>query len=271
MKTEKFTIEHAGARLVGERAGAGEPIIFIHAGVADRRMWGPQLAVFGETRQVIAYDRRGFGETVAEDAAFSEVGDLEALLDHFAIDTVSLVGCSQGGRIAIDFSLANPQRVTALALLAPAISGAPEPAPFGPKIQALSNALDDADEAGDLEAVNELEARCWLDGPTSRAGRVSGPLRDLFLDMNGIALRKPELTQEIEPIPAFGRLSGLSTPTLVAWGDLDFPFVKQRCRYVVDSVPSATGIEIPGTAHLANLEQPELVNRFLGDFLASYR
>ena len=60
-------------------------------------------------------------------------------------------------------------------------------------------------------------------------------------------------------------------PMLVAWGDLDFPFVKQRCRYVVDSVPSATGVEIPGTAHLANLEQPELVNEILSDFLASYR
>ena len=271
MKTEKFTFEHAGARLVGERAGAGEPLIFLHAGVADRRMWGPQIAVFSETRQVIAYDRRGFGETVAEDEAFSEIGDLEALLDHFGLDRVSLVGCSQGGRIAIDFALANPQRVTALALLAPAISGAPEPAPFGPKIQALSNALDDADEAGDLEAVNELEARCWLDGPASRAGRVSGPLRDLFLDMNGIALRKPELTQEIEPTPAFFRLSDLSVPTLVAWGDLDFPFVKQRCRYVVDAIPSATGIEIPGTAHLANLEQPALVNRLLSDFLVSHR
>ncbi len=171
MKTEKFTFEHAGARLVGERAGAGEPLIFLHAGVADRRMWGPQIAVFSETRQVIAYDRRGFGETVAEDEAFSEVGDLEALLDHFGLDRVSLVGCSQGGRIAIDFALANRQRVTALALLAPAISGAPEPEPFSPKIQALSNALDDADEAGDLDAVNELEAQCWLDGP-DQSGRT---------------------------------------------------------------------------------------------------
>ena len=58
MKTEKFTFEQTGARLVGERAGSDEPLIFLHAGVADRRMWGPQLAVFGETRQVIAYDRR---------------------------------------------------------------------------------------------------------------------------------------------------------------------------------------------------------------------
>ena len=98
---------------------------------------------------------------------------MEALLDHFAIDTVSLVGCSQGGRIAIDFALANPQRVTALALLAPAISGAPEPAPFGPKIQALSDALDDADEAGDLDAVNELEAAVLARWPnqSSRARR----------------------------------------------------------------------------------------------------
>ncbi len=254
METETFRFASSGAQLAGEQAGTGEPLLFLHAGVADRRMWRPQLGEFRTSHRVIAYDRREFGETSSVDEPFSHVDDLRALLDHLGTGKTALVGSSQGGRVAIDFALAFPQRVYALALLAPAVSGAPGPGPFSPEIQAISDALDQADDADDLDAINELEAHCWLDGPTSPAGRVTGALSELFLDMNGIVLRKPELPQEIEPDSAYDRLSNPSVPTLVLWGDLDFPYIKERCRHVVDSVPSANGIEIPGAAHLPNLE-----------------
>ena len=65
------------------------------------------------------------------------------------------------------------------------------------------------------------------------------------------------------------RLSDLPMPALVIWGALDFPFVIQRCRRLVDAVPFAKGVEIPGTAHLPNLEQPEQVNDLLWDFLSA--
>jgi pimeloyl-ACP methyl ester carboxylesterase len=267
MKTESFSFDHGGAQLVGERAGTGESLIFLHAGVADKRMWRPQLIEFGASHHVVAYDRRGYGETSSVDEPFSHVDDLRALLDHLGIAKSTLIGSSQGGRIAIDFALTFPQRVNALALLAPAVSGAPGPGPLSAEIEALSNALDEAEEADDLDTVNALEAHCWLDGPTSPVGRIQGGLRELFIDMNGIALRKPELHQEIEPATAYDRLPNLSMPTLVLWGDLDFPYVRERCRYVVGSVPSASGIEIPATAHLPNLEQSPLVNGLLRNLL----
>jgi pimeloyl-ACP methyl ester carboxylesterase len=231
--------------------------------VADKRMWRQQLVDLSDTFQVVAYDRRGFGETTTADEAFSHVEDLRDLLDQLGLSSAALVGCSQGGRIAIDFALAYPHRVTGLGLIAPAISGAPEPETFLPDIEARLAALDEAEEANDLARVNLLEANVWLDGPTSPAGRVSGPLRDLFLDMNGIALGKPELTQEIELASAYERLADLSVPVLVIWGDLDFPHLRERCRHLVDTIPLVRGEEIPGTAHLPNLEQPETINRLL--------
>lgn len=265
--TEPFKLKIGQAELAGERSGRGKPLIFLHAGVADKRMWRHQIAELSDSYQAIAYDRRGFGETITADEAFSHVEDLRAVLDQLKIAPVSCIGCSQGGRIAIDFTLAYPQRVTALVLLAPAVSGAPVPETFTPDIQARIAALDEADEADDLERVNAIEANLWLDGPSSPAGRVGGALRDLFLDMNGIALRMPGLTQEIEPAPAYERLADLSLPVLVIWGELDFPHVKECCRYLVDTIPSAGGKEIPGTAHLLNLEQPETINELLRDFL----
>ncbi|HEX9926131.1 MAG TPA: alpha/beta hydrolase [Anaerolineae bacterium] len=264
---ETFKLKIGNAQLAGEHSGEGRPLIFLHAGVADKRMWRHQIAELSDSYQAIAYDRRGFGETITSDEAFSHVEDLRAVLDQLGISTVSFVGCSQGGRLAIDFTLAYPQQVSALVLIAPAVSGAPVPETFTPDIQARIAALDDAEEANNLERVNMIEANLWLDGPSSPAGRVSGALRDLLLDMNEIALRMPILTQEIEPALAYKRLADLSLPVLVIWGELDFSHVQECCRYLVDTIPGARGKEIPGTAHLLNLEQPAMINKLLRDFL----
>ena len=78
------------AELAVESAGSGEPIIFIHAGVADRRMWGPQVEAFSSSYHVISYDQRGFGETTTPDEAFSFAGDLAAIIEHFQLDQVTL-------------------------------------------------------------------------------------------------------------------------------------------------------------------------------------
>ncbi|MEO0827833.1 MAG: alpha/beta hydrolase [Cyanobacteria bacterium J06639_16] len=265
--SEIFSLPIGSAQLAGERAGDGEPLVFLHAGVADRRMWLSQMAELSDGHYTVAYDRRGFGETTTTDEAFSHVEDLRELLDQLDISTGTLIGCSQGGRVAIDFVLAYPQRVNALVLISPAISGAPVPEAFPSEIQALMAALDEADEADDLDQINAIEANLWLDGPTSPAGRVGGGLRELFLDMNGIALGMPELTQEIEPASAYEKLSNLSLSTLVIWGELDFPHIKECCRYIVESIPAAQGIEIAATAHLPNLEKPETINELLQDFL----
>jgi pimeloyl-ACP methyl ester carboxylesterase len=265
--TEVIKIKIGNAQLMVERSGKGKSIVFLHAGVADKRMWHNQIAEFRDDHLVVAYDRRGFGETTSVDEAFSHVEDLREVLDQLEISKVSLVGSSQGGRIAIDFTLAYPQRVTALVLMAPAVSGAPAPKAFPTDIQAQMEALDKAEDANDLARVNSIEADLWLDGPTSISGRVTNAIRNLFLEMNGNALSMPKLTKEIEPISAYNRLSDLLLPALVIWGELDFPHVKERCQYLVDNIPGAKGKEISGTAHLLNLEQPEIINGLLKSFL----
>jgi len=265
--TETFQLKIGNAELAVERSGEGKPLIFLHAGVADTRMWQYQIAELRDSYQAVAYDRRGFGETKTVDEAFSNIEDLREVLDQLGISTVSLVGCSQGGRVAIDFTFTYPQRVTSLVLISPAVSGNPAPEVFATEIQARIDALDEAEETNDLTRVNQIEANLWLDGATSPHGRVSGALRELFLDMNGIALEMPELTQEIEPSNAYERLSDLSLPVLVIWGELDFPHIKQRCQYIVNTISTARGKEIPGTAHLPNLEKPEIINKLLQYFL----
>jgi len=266
MNSTPISFKTNGAKLAGISAGTGNPIILLHAGVADSRMWLPQLSTLQETHHVLAYDRRGFGQTTTQDVSFSHVDDLEKVMDHFGFLEATLVGSSQGGRIALDFSLANPQRVKKLVLLTPAVSGTPSPETIPSEIEAILQNLDAAEETDDLDLVNAIEAHLWLDGPTSVVGRVSGELRELFLNMNGIALHMPELTHEIEPASAYDRLSSLTMPTLVLWGELDFPHIQDRCRYLADAMPNAVGKSIPQTAHLFNLENPDEVNELLQTF-----
>lgn len=263
---ESFTIPSGSARIFGVHAGSGPTVVLLHAGVADLRMWGDQIAALQEQFHVVAYDRREFGRTDSPDEPFLHIDDLAEILAHFDVGSAILVGCSQGGRVAIDFALARPERVTALILVSTAITGAPaSPVPAG--AQELSDALDAAEEAGDLERVNAIEAHLWLDGPLSEEGRVSGPLRDLFLDMNGNALRKPEIPKEEFPPAAYGRVAELAMPVLLVSGDLDFDYVRDRHAYLARTIPNARAVEIPGTAHLPSLEQPERFNRHLLAFL----
>lgn len=262
-----FSVTSGSAQLKGERWGEGPGVTLLHAGVADRRMWAGQLAALQETYFALAYDRRGFGETIYKDELFAHIDDLEAVLNYLNLETTTLVGCSQGGRVAVDFALANPERVSLLVLIAPAVSGQPSPTDVSAEIEALWEDLEQADEAADIDLINRIEAHLWLDGPTSPEGRVSGKVRELFLNMNGIALRAPELTQEQESPPAFERLAEISVPTLILWGDLDFPHVQARCRHLAKTVPKAQAKIIKGTAHLPNLEQPSKFNAALLSFL----
>ena len=268
--TSGFRVSSGRANLAGVEAGDGPAVVFLHAGVADRRMWRDQMDHLAENHRVIAYDRRGFGETRYRAEAFSHVGDLLALLDHLAIGQAVLVGCSQGGRVAIDFALTHPGRVSGLFLVAPAITGAPSNQDFPPAVEAVLELLQEAEEEEDLDRINLLEAWLWLDGPASEEGRVGGPARDLFLEMNALALDAPDPGLEENPAaapPAYARLAQLGQPTQVIWGDRDFPHMQQRCVHLVQAMPQALGTVLAGTAHLPNLEQPALFNHHLSAFL----
>jgi pimeloyl-ACP methyl ester carboxylesterase len=265
---EQWTVKTNGATLAGESAGAGQAVVFLHAGVADRRMWRAQMAARQDTYYVAAYDRRGFGETVTEDVPFRRGDDLGAVLDALGMQTAVLAGCSMGGLLALEFTLAHPERVDGLVLIAAAVTGAPWPEQEPPLTAARETALEAAEAAGDLATVNDLEAVLWLDGPESAAGRVGGAARVLFLDMNRIALAHPPLNGQGKETAVFERLGEISVPALVLWGDLDYAGVELQSRLLVEAIPAAQGMVIPGTAHLPPLEQPEVVNRLLREFLA---
>ncbi|WP_127753583.1 alpha/beta hydrolase [Devosia sp. 1566] len=266
MMGEPFDIEIGQAILAGSELGEGLPVVFLHAGVADSRMWASQMqAVAAAGWHAITYDRRGFGETQSPDEPFSHLDDLEALLDALDIHAAVLVGCSLGGGLAIDFALRHPGRIIGLALLGTSVTGAPWST--SDMEAAVEAAEEDAYERGDLDMLNKVQAHQWLDGPRAPSGRVGGAVRELFLDMNGIALRKPELTQGERAPEAWSRVGEVAAPTLLLVGDEDFGALIERHDHLSEEMPNAFAAVLEGVAHLPSIERPDLVNTLLLQFL----
>lgn len=259
---EHVVIRSGRAELAVSMAGEGRAIVFLHAGIADRRMWWAQMAAFAETHLVIAYDRRGFGDTRYKAEPYSNVRDLDAVLEALDIERAVLVGSSQGGRVAMEYALTHPDHVDGLVLAATAVGGAPEPV-YPEKIARLVDEMELAEKGHDREWLNRLYAHAWLDGPAQREGRVGGNLRLLLLDMSAIALRADPPGRETTKLDTYARFRELKMPIELVSGEFDFPHINERSLKLSGQTRRSHLTVVPGTGHFPNLEQPAKFNAIL--------
>ncbi len=255
-----------GTRLYYEMEGEGRPVVFIHAGIADHRMWDDQWNALIDRYALVRYDLRGFGRSELPELPFSHTDDLSSLLAYLGVDHPVLVGCSMGGALAIDYTLEYQEDVAALVAVGAGLSG------FGhedPAVSAQWHAIAEAGRRGDHDEAAELIMRMWLDGVGRPAGSVRGRVRERAGEMAGALVRRgnPPAGKRIEP-PAVGRLSEITVPTLVLVGDHDLTSIQLVAERLTAEIGGARKEVIEGTAHLPNLEQPDRVNQLLGAFLA---
>lgn len=257
------------AQLAAESHGSGDPaVLLLHAGVTDRRSWHHVVDAL-PGRRCLTYDARGYGETAQEpQQGWSAVDDALAVLDAYDVPSAVVVACSMGGRTALDLALREPGRVLGLVLIGPAVSGAPEPH-YEPEVLALEEQWEDAEARGDLEALNRLEARLWLDGPTAPEGRVTGPARDLFLEMNALAQAADDPGERAEDAAAWDRAGEIRVPVLVLVGEHDLAYIKHGCTHLADTIDGARLVELPGVAHVPHLEGDPATLTEIAGFLAA--
>lgn len=255
-----------GAQMYVEVEGAGPPLVFVHAGVADARMFDAQVAAFRKRYTVIRYDWRGMGRSLHVPGPFDLAADLAGLFDALELARAALVGISFGGRIALDFTLAHPGRVAALALGAPSVSGAPAE----PEMERFWEQEEALLEAGDLEAATELNLRLWVDGPQRVLGQADPEVRRRVYAMQMQAFRNPE-PDDLEFVdtdaPAIDRLGELDLPVLVLAGALDLPGKLALAERLGREIPNARYRLLPGVAHMLNMERPDQFNAALKEFL----
>jgi pimeloyl-ACP methyl ester carboxylesterase len=246
--------------------GRGSSVVFLHAGVADRRSWTAVAdALEGDDLDLIAYDRRGYGDTpaAADTSSFTHVDDLLRVIDDLAIDRASLVGNSMGGAVALDMALLHPDRVSAVVLIGAAVSGmTDDDTPFDWEPDDASAPLmtrADDPSATENERIQAL-AHLWLDGPRAAEGRVAGDARALFEAMNRkiLAVAAPDSAGSAG-VDAWARLGEVTVPVLCTWGDLDLPcdipFYEETARRIGQGSVRV----LPGVAHLPGLELPSLI------------
>ena len=251
-----------GGRVYYEAAGAGHPLVLIHGGGMDSRMWDAQFALFAKSYRVIRYDVRGFGKSPPSTAVYADDDDLVRLLQHLGITKTYVVGLSLGGRIAIDLMLSHPDLVDAGVLAAPGLSGF-----------RLSEDPDDAAslraaQAGDWEAVTHYWLISSYMSPAMQNPALAPRLHQLALDNAHEVLDNLSLERILDP-PAIDRLRQVKAPTLIIVGARDVASIHEICGLLFARVPGAKEIVIPNTGHIVNMEQPERFNRAVLDFLAA--
>ncbi len=245
-----------------ESAGRGQPVVLIHGGQLDRRMWDEQFSLVARKCLAIRYDIRGFGKSDSPATPYSNAGDLHSLLSHLRVKKTGLVGLSLGAAVAMDFALLYPDEVDSLVLVCPGLGGFPF-----------------QDKANDLRAVVEAArdgfsrkaADLWLQNPYMSVAMENPELRQRLrklAEANGRCwLNNPLLIRPLTP-PAAQRLKEISAPVLVIGGDRDVSDIQKIVSKLAATIPGAQRKILSGAGHLVPMEKPSEFNRILLEFLA---
>ncbi|MDQ3822431.1 MAG: alpha/beta hydrolase [Actinomycetota bacterium] len=262
-----------GRELFYEVAGDGPAVVLVHAGIADMSQWDAQVEALRDRFRVVRYDVAGFGRSPLAPGAFSHVRDLHALLEHLGVGRATLVGNSNGARIALEYALAHPERVDALVLVAGGLSDHD----WSPEMQRADAEEVELFDAGELEAAADGQVRFWLVGPRREPDAVDPALRDR---VHRMTLRSYELYGEAEragepPVaewpdpPADERLADVRVPTLVVVGEHDVRDIFEMAERLEAGIPVARTAVVRDAAHLPSLERPDELNRLLLEFLSA--
>lgn len=272
MASNSGFVEVNGAQLYYERAGAGTPLIMLHAGIADCRMWHHEFSALADNYQTLRYDMRGYGRSLPVTGEFNIQDDLEALLKTLRVPApIILMGCSMGGGLAIDFALAQPDRVAALILVGSDPPGYKSGAAWPDDLIAQSEA---AFAQGKIDDVAELDMQIWFDGvgrsrddvdPAIRARAFQMARQVTAHELNDIGQHKRKPID----IPAARRLRELTMPTLLVIGENDLPHLHQAAVYMAQRLPAARKLVLPNAGHLPNMEHPALFESKLRKFLSA--
>jgi pimeloyl-ACP methyl ester carboxylesterase len=262
----------SGGRLYSEADGAGTPLVCVHAGVANLRQWDPHVAAWAQRYHVIRYDTRGYGKTESEPVAFTNRGDLAAVLDHFGAEAAHLLGCSRGGQISLDFAVDSPERVLSYTSVAGGVGNyeADIPKELEDAIIAFDESTARMAEAKDWAGVADAETAYWFDGPGQPADRADPTTRAMvreWIYSNYAAEIEGGTAQPLEP-SADTRLDRLTMPVLAVVGDRDEAWAVASMKHLAAAVPNGRFELFENAAHLLNLEYPERFTRLILDFLA---
>lgn len=264
-RVETGTLPVRDGALYYEVAGAGDPVVLIHGGFGDSRMWDDQFEVLARDYEVLRYDHRGFGRSPAPDTTYSPVRDLIQLLDRAGMDRAHIVGNSVGGALAITFAILHPERVRSLTVVASGADGFRYPQA---DIEAITEVIALMRGGKKEEALTK-----WLANPmlsvVNTQPAVKEKVERMVRENAGIWTMDAWPQQPLTP-SARERLGRIRVPTLVVIGDRDAASVRRFADSTARMIPGAERVVMEGADHLPHMEQPDRFNRLLTEFISRH-
>jgi pimeloyl-ACP methyl ester carboxylesterase len=262
-----------GVRLFYVEAGEGLPLLFVHEWGGDHRSWEPQMRCFARRYRSIAFSARGYppSDVPTQASAYSQpraVEDIRAVLEHLGIARAHVCGLSMGAYATLLFGLTYPERALSLTVAGGGYGSGADREQF---------------RTGNLQTADRLErdgmgpvAEAYAGNPTRVQFLRKDPVgwqefRDHLAEGSALGrahtLRGVQLTR-----PSFYELEGalerLQVPALILVGDEDEPAVEPSL-FLKRKIPGAGLAVFPNSGHTINLEEPDLFNRLLLDFLTA--
>jgi 3-oxoadipate enol-lactonase len=267
-----YAITPDKVRLYYEEVGQGTPVLFVHEFASDHRGWEPQLRELGKRYRCIAYSARGYtpSDVPADTNAYSYkhvMRDCVAVLDHLKIERAHIVGLSMGGYTTLQVALNHPGRVRSMTL---AGTGSGSERWYTEQFHKNSRELGDQFEREGSAAV----ARTYGHSPS----RIPFEIKDA----RGYA----EFSKQLAEHDAQGSantsrgfqgarpslydfesdIRALTIPALIVVGDEDDRCIEPSL-FLKNTIAASGLVVFPKTGHVVNLEEPDLFNQVLGDFL----
>lgn len=258
-------------QLYYEISGEGIPIIFVHEFAGDCSSWELQIRFFSRRYCVVAYNARGYPpSSVPEDpSSYSQdfaVNDLAGIIDALGLAPCHVIGLSMGAYAALHLGLRYPKLLRSIAVAGCGYGSDPkERKAFQLDSQKIANLIE-------TEGMEEF-VKTYSDGPTRIQLKKKNPRRYAEFKRNLLTHSPKGLANTLRGVqavrPSIYDLDGLETmkvPMLILTGDEDWPCLKPNL-FLKKKIQTAAMSMLPNSGHTLNLEEPELFNQLVQDFL----
>ena len=253
--------QHQGCTLYYQQSGAGEPLVLVHGLGSSSEDWEYQIPVLSQHYHVISLDVRGHGRSDKPRQRYTIqdfAGDVLALLDHLALAKVHLLGISMGGMIGFQLGVNHPERLLSLII----VNSAPE-------VRARN--LKDHMEIFKRRLIARVLP---LNRLAQALGKLLFPHPEQHELREKIAQRWPRNDKRaymasLNAIIGWGvteQLQRITCPVLVISADRDYTPVELKREYVA-KLPKATLLVIEHSRHATPLDQPDVFNQAVLNFL----
>ena len=262
-----------GVTLHSESVGNGDPILFIHEFAGDHRTWEPQMRRFSRSHRCITYGARGYppSDVPADPAAYSQrhaVDDALAVLDAHSVAAAHVVGISMGGFCGLHLAMQHPGRVRSLVAAGTGYGARPnEVDRFRGECDAIAEVIETAGIAAFARQYMSGPSRVQLQNKDRRAWQEytrwvsEHSAEGSAATMRGVQRERPSLyALETE-------LAAISVPVLILAGDEDEGCLDTSV-WLKRVIPRAGLAVLAKSGHTLNIEEPDLVNALIADFLS---